>query len=195
MPIEIAYCMHRGDTPSQQDALLVDNTVYQSAGLLPCEASLTIDDTMVAIDDGVASSPQAHLASKLVLKTLAAALVQRPEDCVEGMLSARHIRWTQARLSTVLAGKRGTKGASSTVVALHLKDGHAVVLNVGDSRAYLRCAMGSVRQLSHDHTELQRLRDTGEADTNTSLSRNSRPVPKLSTHPTPIQSPPATHAR
>ena len=57
MPIEIAYCMHRGDTPSQQDALLVDNTVYQSAGLLPCEASLTIDDTMVAIDDGVASSP------------------------------------------------------------------------------------------------------------------------------------------
>ena len=34
MPIEIAYCMHRGDTPSQQDALLV----YQSADLLPCGA-------------------------------------------------------------------------------------------------------------------------------------------------------------
>ena len=39
MPIEIAYCMHRGDTPSlQQDALLVDNMVYQSADLLPCGA-------------------------------------------------------------------------------------------------------------------------------------------------------------
>ena len=38
MPIEIAYCMHRGDTPSLQDALLVDNMVYQSADLLPCGA-------------------------------------------------------------------------------------------------------------------------------------------------------------
>ena len=38
MPIEIAYCMHRGDTPGQQNALLVDNMVYQSADLLPCGA-------------------------------------------------------------------------------------------------------------------------------------------------------------
>jgi len=161
--------MHRGDTPSQQDALLVDSAVYQSVDLLPCAASLGMD-TLVAIADGVASSPQAQLASKLVLKTLAAALVQRPEDCIEGLLSARHIRWTQARLSAVLAGKRATKGASSTVVAVHLKDGHAVVLNVGDSRAYVRSPTGSVRQLSRDHTELQRLRDTGEADVNTSYA-------------------------
>ncbi len=166
MPIQIAYCMHRGDTPSQQDALLVDNTVYQSADLLPCKTNLGMD-VMVAIADGVATSPQAQLASKLVLKTLAAALVQRPEDCVEGLLSARHIRWTQARLSAVLSVNRATRGASSTVVAVHLKDGHAVVLNVGDSRAYLRTAAGSVRQLSQDHTELQRLRDSGEADAST----------------------------
>jgi len=53
-------------------------------------------------------------------------------------------------------------------VAVHVKDGHAVVLNVGDSRAYLRAPAGSVRQLRRDHSELQRLRDSGEVDADTS---------------------------
>lgn len=169
MPIQIAYCMHRGSTPGQQDALLVNHTVHQSPDLPPCVLRVG-DDVLVAIADGVAASPQAHLASKLVLKTLATALVSRPQDCADELLSARHIRWVQQRLSAVLAGKRATYGASSTVVAVHLKNGHVVMLNVGDSRAYLRTQAGSVRQLSRDHTELQRMRDSGEADATTSYA-------------------------
>ncbi len=119
MPIQITYCMHRGNTPNQQDALLVNGEIYQSPDLLPCEANLLGEEALVAIADGVAASPQAHLASQLVLKSLAALLAQRPEDCHDGLLSARHIRQTQFRLSAGLAGKRATRGgASSTVVSI-----------------------------------------------------------------------------
>lgn len=37
-------------------------------------------------------------------------------------------------------------------------------MNVGDSRAYRRSAEGEVTQISRDHTELNRLRESGLAD-------------------------------
>ena len=140
--------------------------VRQSKNLRPQE-KWTDDEILIALADGVAASPNAQLASHFVLSELPRVLQQRPEWCHDGLINGRHLRETHARLCEELASRPQMYGSSTTIVAAHINGRRAVVVNTGDSRAYLRRRDGSVRQLSKDHTELQRLRDAGEADATT----------------------------
>lgn len=140
--------------------------VRQSRNLHPQEKWID-GEILIALADGVAASPNAQLASHFVLSELPRVLQQRPEWCHEGLINGRHLRETHARLCEELARRPQMYGSSTTIVAAHIIGTRAVVVNTGDSRAYLRRRDGSVRQLSKDHTELQRLRDAGEADDTT----------------------------
>lgn len=162
----VAFAMHRGAPARQQDAVLVGVEVWQEDRLAPQEA-LTETDVLAALADGVATSPSAQFASRFVLKTLPRVIAEHPQWLQEGYVAARHVRETQARLAAELARRPGLRGSSCTLVAAHFLAGHVVVLNSGDSRAYLRRRDGSVQQLSRDHTELQRMIDAGEADATT----------------------------
>ncbi|MBZ0223881.1 MAG: serine/threonine-protein phosphatase [Dokdonella sp.] len=163
MSIRIAYCMHRGMPHRQQDALLVGADVRQSANLRSQHVALD-GEVLVALADGVAASPNAQLASQFVLNELPKVLQQHADWCQEGLFNGRHVRETHARLCAELAHRPQMHGSATTLVAAHIKGSRIAILNTGDSRAYLRSANGSVRQLSRDHTELQRLRDAGDAD-------------------------------
>jgi serine/threonine protein phosphatase PrpC len=166
MPFRIAYCMHRGKPLQQQDALLVQGEVRQSKNLLPVETQVD-DEVLIALADGVAASPNAQLASRFVLSELPRVMSERAHWCQDGLVNGRHVRELHARLCGELARRPQMYGSSSTIVMAQIKDSRVVVLNTGDSRAYLRKCDGSIRQLSQDHTELQRLRDAGTADATT----------------------------
>ena len=155
--------MHRGKPVQQQDALLVQGEVRQSKNLLPVEKEFD-DEVLIALADGVAASPNAHLASRFILGELPRVLNEHAQWCQDGLMNGRHLREVHARLCEELARRPQMYGSSSTIVAAQFKGSRAVVLNTGDSRAYLRKCDGSIRQLSQDHTELQRLRDAGTAD-------------------------------
>jgi len=166
LTFRIAYCMHRGASPRQQDALLIGTGVHQSGNLLPAEI-VHHGDVLIALADGVAASPHAQLASRFVLNALPQVLQQRPEWQQDGFVTGRHVREVHARLCADIAQRPQLHGSSTTLVVAQVKDTRAAVLNSGDSRAYVRRADGDVRQVSRDHTELQQLRDSGEADDST----------------------------
>ena len=161
--LQVAWTMHRGICRQQQDAMLVAGQVRQSRNLLPTTGSAA-SDLLLAVGDGVASTPSAGRASRCVLSALSGLLARQPGLAPDGLLSGRHVRLAQQALCAARDRGEMPFGAATTLVAAHIRGAHAAIINVGDSRAYLARSDGRVRQLSHDHTELQRLRDAGELD-------------------------------
>jgi len=156
MPLQIAFCTHRGATPGQQDSVLVGASVHQGADL---EVRAIIDDDtlLVAIADGLAVSPRSAAVSRALLEQLAIALPQCDD------MPGRRLREAHRLLCEHAKRHPRLRGGASTIVAAQVTESRIAVSNCGDSRAYLRSANGDVRQLSRDHTELQRLIEAGSA--------------------------------
>lgn len=161
--IRVAMTMNRGRNPDQQDAMWVGGQVHQHADLptrgFECDA-----DALFAIADGVAASPTPARASLLAVKALAREMKLHADDwSFDGLIGTRHVRAAQNALCEALAARRLLCGASTTLVAVHLRGGRLAVVNSGDSRAYLIRANSETLRLSKDHTELQLLIDSGDA--------------------------------
>ena len=169
---EIAYTMHRGRLSRyQEDSLLIQDQIYQK-GSLPITAQRCAgDEVLLAVADGVHSSPSPHRASRLVLETLVKAIQEHPEWLQDGLVANWHLRQVQEQLAEQLADHPQTVGSATTIVVAHLRGAQAAVLNVGDSRAYQVSAAGQWRRLTKDHTVLQGLIDRGLASPEIDYSR------------------------
>lgn len=165
--LRVAATMHHGRNPQQQDAMWLAGEACQHADMPPHETTFTADNRLFAIADGIATSPGASRSSKTALKALANALNAHPDWSFDGMLGVRHVRAAQAALCDALASRALAWGSSTTLVAAHLIGDRLAVVNSGDSRAYLIKSDGRTRQLSRDHTELQHLIDSGQAQPGT----------------------------
>ena len=163
MSLQIAFCTHRGSTLGQQDSVLIGTQVHQADDL---ESQSVIEGTevLLAIADGVAASDRSGFVSRALLELLPKAKQEHPEWLRDGLLSNRHLREAHTRLCERAERLPRLRGGASTIVAAHVREEHVTILNCGDSRAYIRLADGNIRQLSRDHTELQQLLDSGEAD-------------------------------
>ena len=159
---ELALCTHRGSSLEQQDAVLFAHRILQSAHTLHSGRVDRID-LLVAIADGVATSPSAALASRRYLAALTKVIANRTDDDTSAQLTARDVRTAHQLFCAELTRKRSSYGASTTLVAAHVIGQRVAIVNVGDSRAYHRLASGKVVQVSRDHTELNRLRESGAA--------------------------------
>ena len=160
--LRIAATMHRGRNRHQQDAMWLAGCACQHADMPPREIPVAAE-TLLVIADGVATSPTPARASLLVVQALAERLQARPEWSFDGLLGTRHVRATHTVLCDALASRRLAWGASTTLVAAHLRGNHLAIVNSGDSRAYLIRNNSDTTQLSRDHTELQHLIDSGQA--------------------------------
>lgn len=161
--LHVAATMHRGNNPGQQDAMWLGGTTFQHDDLSP--QRFDCDDGLLAIADGVANSPRPERASRLAVAALAKSLFNHPERTgYDGLPGIRHVRAAQMALCDALASHRLPPGSSTTLVAAYVQVGRVVVLNSGDSRAYLIRADDGMKQVSRDHTELQKLIDSGEAE-------------------------------
>ncbi|WP_440224437.1 PP2C family protein-serine/threonine phosphatase [Dokdonella sp. MW10] len=122
-----------------------------------------IDDTFFVLADGVASSPAPGQASRLAVTRLMHEVARHPEASFDGMVGPKHVRATQRHLGEAAAKRALPRGASTTLVAAHVRSDVVTFVNTGDSRAYVLRSDGRFERMSHDHTELQRLRDEGQA--------------------------------
>jgi serine/threonine protein phosphatase PrpC len=155
---EIAYTQHRGKRNlHQQDALWNGKQAIQHIDI-PCRAyTLSTESLLLAVADGVAVSPNPYIASLFVIKTLGMV------GGAEVSLTSRRVRDIHGLLCDRYAKGR-TRGSSTTLVAVRCTSDACEVTNVGDSRAYQISADGHWQQLSHDHTILNDMIASGEAE-------------------------------
>ena len=133
----------RGEArPTNQDALLVSPPLF-------------------AVADGTGVPPGGEIASRLALDTLKAgfAAPYGAEELAEAAREASRAVWERADAEPALEGM----GTTLTAVAVlgGAEQAQLAVVNVGDSRAYL-FRDGQLSQLTHDHSVVQELIDSGQ---------------------------------
>lgn len=160
MRFTVGFTQHHGKNrrySKQQDSLWNGVGVFQERDLAAAEYTTDQDRLVVAVADGVGSSPRAELASRLVLEAIAADIAQGRD------LNMGTVRQAHGKLCDALAKGR-TFGSATTLAAAEFRDDRCVILNVGDSRIYRISASGEWRQLSHDHTIINAMIASGEAE-------------------------------
>ncbi len=171
--LHIAFSQHRGHLVSwQEDALLVADTLYQSADLAPRARTVDVIAGLCALADGVASAPCPQRASRAVLDLLRAAGRDGGADVQDGWIGPRLIRrQVHAQLCRRLGRDPRTRGAATTLALLQWRADQWSLVNVGDSRVYRIGQAGDWRQLSLDHTYRQSMIAQGEIAADQSLGQ------------------------
>jgi protein phosphatase len=102
------------------------------------------------VADGMGGHASGDVASRLVKEALLATLPSVP--------AVEAVRRAHAAVVTAAEANSAHGGMGSTVVVASISPGHAQVVWVGDSRAYL-WRKGRLRQLTRDHSFLEILRE------------------------------------
>ncbi len=110
---------------------------------------------LYAVADGMGGHAAGEVAAAVALYTLH----QRVADG-ESLVTA--VQLAHRAVHRAAAEGLGAEGMGATVVAVRLRGPRYEVAWVGDSRAYLW--NGGLHQLSHDHSFVQRLVDSGNLD-------------------------------
>ena len=163
----IAFTQHSGKQTNQQDALWNGTSCIQHRNVPTTVCMNSEMPRLLAVSDGVANSPFPQLASRMLTEILA-------DLATSHELSSRLVRSLHARLCDKYAKGR-TFGTSATLVAAQFNNNGAIVVNVGDSRAYHILPSSPATSLdkkaiwhqkSRDHTVLNELIEDGEATPN-----------------------------
>lgn len=126
------------------------------------EDSWLADPPVFLVADGMGGHDAGDVASRLVVEAFAplagSGSIGRAD--VEACLRAG------ATAVAALADEHGAAPGSTVVIAAYIVEadhGHWLVANIGDSRAYAWSSAG-LEQISHDHSIVQELIDSGEID-------------------------------
>jgi PPM family protein phosphatase len=118
-----------------------------------------------AVADGLGGHEGGEVASQLVLSTVAGFLAAQegqpqpspPGGTVESLI-VRAVRLAHHEVHVRQSGRLSMM--ASTLTAVLLRDGEAVVCNLGDSRTFL-VRDGELRRLTRDHTVLAEMEEAG----------------------------------
>jgi serine/threonine protein phosphatase PrpC len=119
------------------------------------EDAYILEPPLYAIADGMGGANAGEVASQLALETIGDMQHTGETTLDDEVREANRVVFARAGEDTKFAGMGTTVTAAlASAEALHL-------VHVGDSRAYLLRA-GSLRQLTHDHTLVDRMVQAGE---------------------------------
>jgi PPM family protein phosphatase len=119
------------------------------------EDSFLIEPPLYAVADGMGGHRGGEVASQLALET-----VERMFREGHGTLEEQ-IREANRAVFSRSAEDRSVAGMGTTLTAVLVREGEVHLAHVGDSRAYLLRA-GALRQLTQDHTLVNRMLKAGE---------------------------------
>jgi protein phosphatase len=119
------------------------------------EDSYLVDPPLYAVADGMGGARGGEVASQLALTTI-------EEGFTEGRGTLPLlVHEANAAVFARSAEDRSVAGMGTTLTAVVVEAGTALLVHVGDSRAYLLRG-GQLRQLTEDHTLVQRMVRAGE---------------------------------
>ena len=117
----------------------------------------------IAVSDGMGGHNAGEIASAFCVKKLGA-LEEKAQACtsLDEVVSLIQNEISHINISICEDGEKNPElhGMGATLVMLVNYETENVILNIGDSRAYVLEDMG-IRQVSKDHTEGQRMLDLG----------------------------------
>ena len=125
-------------------------TSEQPVGILP---------NLFLVADGMGGHNAGDYASKFTVETLVALIGEYQSRDPKDVLS-RAILETNRRLFFNASSDDALIGAGTTLVALTVYPGRAIVANVGDSRLYV--INNGIRQITKDHSLVQEMVQRGE---------------------------------
>jgi len=128
------------------------------------EDSALTCSSLLAVADGMGGHAGGEVASQIAIKALATLIpvLTAPDidtDSIEDLL-LNSLHTIDGEISRIASDEIELRGMGTTLTALLIKDGRVALLHVGDSRCY-RLRGNTFEQLTHDHTVLQELLDSG----------------------------------
>ena len=128
------------------------------------EDSALTSSSLLAVADGMGGHAGGEVASQIAIKILATMVpvLTAPDidtDSIEDLL-LNSLHTIDGEISRVAGDEIELRGMGTTLTALLIRDGRVALLHVGDSRCY-RLRGNTFEQLTHDHTVLQELLDSG----------------------------------
>lgn len=128
------------------------------------EDSGLISSNLAAVADGMGGYVGGEIASKTAIQTLSELLPLLNSDELDPQSRDEIYRNSLIEIDSALKKITDERpeldGMGTTLTSLALFDNQAILLHVGDSRAY-RIRGKKITQLSHDHTVVQELIDQG----------------------------------
>jgi protein phosphatase len=127
------------------------------------EDQLVVADSLFAVADGMGGHAAGEVASQIAVETLREVYAENPT--AEGLIEA--VRAANAAVIQRSETDPATRGMGTTVCAAALVPGEdsgsemLVVINVGDSRAYL-LRDGELSQITEDHSVADELMRAGQ---------------------------------
>jgi protein phosphatase len=148
--------------------------------------ALLPEQGLFIVSDGMGGQQAGGLASRIVVEVLPQMLAQRLSSALEGQAAefSRVLRDTIIELSQQIrqqaSSRTGLAGMGATLVMACVRNEHAFIAHMGDSRAYLY-RRRKLRQLTDDHSVVALLLRHGEitreqADRHPAKGRLSRYV-------------------
>jgi serine/threonine protein phosphatase PrpC len=128
------------------------------------EDSALTSSSLLAVADGMGGHAGGEVASQIAIKTLATMVpvltaADIDTDSIEDLL-LNSLHTIDSEISRVASDEIELRGMGTTLTALLMRDERVALLHVGDSRCY-RLRGNTFEQLTHDHTVLQELLDSG----------------------------------
>ena len=128
------------------------------------EDSALTSSSLLAVADGMGGHAGGEVASQIAIKTLASMVpvLTAPDidtDSIEDLL-LNSLHTIDGEISRVASDEIELRGMGTTLTALLIRGNRVALLHVGDSRCY-RLRGNTFEQLTHDHTVLQELLDSG----------------------------------
>lgn len=171
MNIQASVVCHVGCVRSgNEDNYYLQGQIRQDVEQPNTRAQFAGPDTCVlfAVADGMGGEAQGEFASLTAVKSLRACAMKQVRAA-----AARSINRANALICREM--DRIGRRMGTTLAALYMDAGKAVVCNVGDSRVYLLRG-GSLIQLSTDHSQVQQMIDLGILSPETARTHPSRHV-------------------
>lgn len=124
------------------------------------EDSALTSKNLVAVADGMGGHAGGEVASKIAITTLAKNITQfvNPDDI--HLLYESIIQSIEKEIHWAGMEEPDLAGLGTTLSALFLHQSCATMIHVGDSRIY-RLRGNALEQMTHDHTVIQQLLDSG----------------------------------
>ena len=128
------------------------------------EDSALTSSSLLAVADGMGGHAGGEVASQIAIKTLASMVPvltasDIDTDSIEDLL-LNSLHTIDGEISRVASDEIELRGMGTTLTALLIRGDRVALLHVGDSRCY-RLRGNTFEQLTHDHTVLQELLDSG----------------------------------